>query len=85
MIIELTEKQKLEVVKLKEEFSSVHSEIEHIKNKMDLLNNEAEILVKDLMVLRESEKNLLDELEKNYGKGKVDPFSLTYIKLEEHD
>lgn len=79
-MILLTEKQKEKVYLLQNQFSVVHQEIEVIKNEMDRLNRESEILVEKLTLLREEEVKLMSGLENEYGAGKLDPFSMTYQK-----
>jgi uncharacterized coiled-coil DUF342 family protein len=77
-MITLTESQKEKVFSLRNQFSGVHLEIERVKNEMDKLNIEAEELVKKLILLREEEHKIISDLEKEYGSGKLDPFSMTY-------
>lgn len=79
-MIELTEEQKTKLLELKSNFSSVHHSIENVKTKMDELNQEAESLVKTLSALRIEEKKFLNDLESEFGKGKLDPFKMTYEK-----
>jgi hypothetical protein len=67
--------------RIKGEFSEVHGKIFEIQKKMELLNLEAEDLIKKLETLREEESDFIISLSEKYGKGTLDPFNLTY-KIE---
>jgi hypothetical protein len=47
---------------------------------MEILTNKAGTLVRELERLRDEEKKFVDNLQKKYGEGVLDPFKLVYSK-----
>lgn len=64
--------------RIKSDFFEVHGQFSEIQNKISLLNQEAEDLIKKLSFLRNEEFEFIKSLGEKYGEGTLDPFSLTY-------
>ena len=69
--------------RIKVEFSQVHGQISEVQEKMDLLNQKTEELIKRLNSLRDEESEFISSLGEKYGEGILDPFTLTYKTNDE--
>ena len=74
----LTIKEEKRARNLKTKFNDVHSQIQGVQFEIELLNKRAKELIDHLESLREEEIDLVKDLEKNYGPGKLNPFTLIY-------
>jgi len=77
----LTEKEIQTAKKLKQEFGQIKDQINLVEDQMKSLNQTAESLIKHLEDLRLQEKNFVQNLQKKYGEGNLNPITLTYEKL----
>lgn len=76
----LTHEEKNLANDLKSRFGEVRSNIAQIEQEMEILTNKAGTLVRELERLRDEEKKFVDDLQKKYGEGVLDPFKLVYSK-----
>jgi|688.fasta_scaffold397964_2 ribosomal protein S15P/S13E len=77
----LTEKEIQTAKKLKQEFGQIKDQINLVEEQMKSLNQTAESLIKHLEDLRLQEKNFVQNLQKKYGEGNLNPITFTYEKL----
>jgi len=77
----LTEKEIQTAIKLKQEFGQIKDQINLVEEQMKSLNQTAESLIKHLEDLRLQEKNFVQNLQKKYGEGNLNPITFTYEKL----
>ena len=77
----LTEKEIQTAKKLKQEFGQIKDQINLVEEQMKSLNQTAESLIKHLEDLRLQEKNFVQNLQKKYGQGNLNPITFTYEKL----
>jgi len=80
----ITSSEEEKANKIKNGFFEVHGQISQIQEEMNLLNQKAESLIKELEILREEELKFIKSLGKKYGEGTLDPFRMTY-KIKEKD
>lgn len=78
----LTKKEEEKARSLKSSFVEVHSQIQGVQIEIEMLNKRAQDLIKNLEGLRDEEFKLVKSLEKKYGPGKLDPFTLKYKQIE---
>lgn len=79
----LTSHQREVALNLKSKFTEVHAEIQGVQIEIEMANKKAEDLIKKLEGLRQEEIDFIGSLEKEYGPGKLNPFTLTYEQREE--
>lgn len=81
-MIDLTKKEKEEILNISQEFIRIHGEImtvEETIKKMELRSSE---LIQELEECRSREKRFSDNLSKKYGEGQLDPMGLKWKEEE---
>jgi septal ring factor EnvC (AmiA/AmiB activator) len=78
----LTKKEEEKAKGLKTKFTEVHAQIQGVQIEIEMLNKKAEDLIKNLEGLRDQEVEFVKSLERKYGPGKLNPFTLKYQQIE---
>lgn len=78
----LTKKEEEKARSLKTKFTEVHAQIQGVQIEIEILNKKSGELIRNLQELRDAEIKLVKSLEKKYGPGKLDPFTLKYHQIE---
>ena len=78
----LNKQEEKKARELKTKFIDVHAQIQGVQIEIEMMNQRAEELINSLEGLREEEINFVKDLEKKYGPGKLNPFTLTYEQRE---
>ena len=64
----MTQKENTKIKEIVAEYRRIYRQIQHLEDRMSLLKKEQDFLIQKLTLNRESEKNLVEELEGKYGK-----------------
>jgi len=78
----LNKQEEKKARELKTKFIDVRAQIQGVQIEIEMMNQRAEELIKSLEGLREEEVNFVKDLEKKYGPGKLNPFTLAYEQRE---
>ncbi len=62
------------------EYNSLENRMNTIEKELQLLNDSKNLIMTDLENAKSREKEFFEQLEKFYGKGKLDLFSMEYVK-----
>jgi hypothetical protein len=81
-MINLTEKEKSEILKISKNFVEIHQRIMKVEEKIKELESESASLIGELESCRDNEFRFVSELSDKYGEGNLDPFTLTWMALE---
>jgi oligoribonuclease NrnB/cAMP/cGMP phosphodiesterase (DHH superfamily) len=79
----LNKKEQIEIVNLSKRFIDIHSQIVKVEKEIHVLENQSSILISDLEICRETEKEFCRKMSEKYGEGELDPLSMMWkIKSE---
>ena len=81
-MIELSKKEKKEVLELSKEFIRIHGEILTVEESIKRLEQRSAELISELEECRANERVFSEQLSKKYGQGSLDPTGLCWKKDE---
>ena len=81
-MIELSKKEKEEVLGLSQEFIRIHGEIMTVEETIKKMEARSSELIRELNECRTREKLFSDNLSEKYGDGQLDPTGLKWKKEE---
>ena len=80
--MKLQEKELTEIVNIVEKYSSLQDEFSEIEKQMQEIKDKKDDLLIRLEKVRELETSLMSDLEKSYGKGKINLNTYEYNIIE---
>ena len=81
-MINLTKKEKEEVLGISQEFIRIHGEIMTVEETIKKMEIRSSELIQELDECRSKEKYFSDSLSEKYGAGQLDPMGLKWKKKE---
>jgi hypothetical protein len=68
------------ILEISKKYLEIHQNISIVEKKMQDLQNLSSKLISELEDCRKEEKNLMGDMEKTYGTGKLNPLSFCWEK-----
>ena len=81
-MVNLTKKEKDEVLNISQEFIRIHGEIMTVEGMIKKMETRSSELIKELDECRSREKHFSARLSEKYGHGPLDPMGLKWKKEE---